>query len=116
MKVSRVRWANREQADDSPGGRADNRWRRRQTFRHAAIKNRPFDSIIASMSNEVLLAAIVVGYALTGLVWWSLNRKLDRKADNATMMAQIQYLIREIHQIEAGEPKPVGGVNSWIPT
>ena len=60
---------------------------------------------------SIELIAILAGYGLTGIVWWSLDRKIDRLAQEAgglreTMMNQFKYLVREIRRVEAGLPVP----------
>ena len=53
---------------------------------------------------SIELIAILIGYLLTGFVWLDLGRKIDRKANHATMMPQFQYLVQEIRRVEAGQP------------
>ena len=55
---------------------------------------------------SIELIAILIGYLLTGFVWLDLGRKIDRKANYATLMPQFQYLVQEIRRVEAGQPIP----------
>ena len=59
---------------------------------------------------SIELIAIFGNVALTGFVAWRLVRLENFVANlRATMMAQFEYLIREIRRVEAGNPVPGDG-------